>query len=242
MLHAARHGRAPGALRRRRPPADLVLVSARRSGPATRRTRRPRPWRSAAAESSPSGSDTTDRRAQGPEHRRPRRQVPPRRPRVHRLPHAHDDAAGFDLLALDLRNTKDSGGFHARGRGVREEQAGGAVADRRRLGPQAVDAAGAPDEGDARSGHGRPSDLPLAAQDGHMMVCNSLALKLAGDHRGDAGPAGRRHRERREGRADGHPQGRSDGPRLDTVRPAAHRRRDDRRARGRDEERGAATA
>ena len=47
-------------------------------------------------------------------------------------------------------------------------------------------------------------------QDGHMMVCNSLALKLSGIDRKTPDPAGRRHRARRLGRADRGPEGRGD--------------------------------
>ncbi len=102
--------------------------------------------------------------------------------------HTHMSMGGFDLLALDLRKTKDRPTSPA-GRGVREDAAGGRMADRRRVGREQWTPPLLPTKAllDPATG-----DHPtcLSRQDGHMMVCNSLALKLAGVTTATADPPG----------------------------------------------------
>ena len=55
--------------------------------------------------------------------------------------HTHMTSGGFDLLALDLRTRRIRRRVHAHAWPSTRRRAGGGVADRRRLGRQAVDAA-----------------------------------------------------------------------------------------------------
>ncbi len=150
--------------------------------------------------------------------------------------HTHMSMGGLNLLALDLRQDEGPGRLHAPGRGVREGQARGPVADGRRLGPRAVDAAAAADEGAARSGDGRPADLPGAPGRPHDGLQQPRA-EARGHHEGDAQPARRSDREGRLRRADGRSQGRGHGPRLEGP-PAPHEGGDRRRAARRGQARG----
>ncbi len=158
-----------------------------------------------------------------------RRKRPPRRAGFDRLPHAH--VHGRSRSARD-GPAQDEGSRRVhehRGR-LREEAARGHLADRRRLGPRAVDAPDAADEGAARPGHGRPSDLPPAAGRTHDGLQQPRAE--AGRHRQEhARSAGRRHRARLGGQSDRRPEGRSDEPRLEGP-PAPEEGRDRRGPQG----------
>lgn len=103
--------------------------------------------------------------------------------------HTHMSMGGFDLLALDLRQTKDGADFtrtlaaFAKTRPAGEWLTDGAW-DHEQWSPPRLPTKALldPATGD------RPACLQR--QDGHMVVCNSLALKLAGITRDTASPPG----------------------------------------------------
>ena len=103
--------------------------------------------------------------------------------------HTHMTMGGFNLLALDLRHTKDEADFTRRlGEFAKTRPAGRWLTDgawdHQQFTPPRLPTKALldPATGD------RPACL--SRQDGHMMVCNSLALKLAGITRETPDPAG----------------------------------------------------
>ena len=136
--------------------------------------------------------------------------------------HTHMSMGGLDLLALDLRKTKDPAEFTSMVAAYAKKQPAGiwltdGAWDHEQWTPPTLPTKALLDPA--------TGDHPtcLQRQDGHMMVCNSLALKLARHRQEHAGSAGRRHRARCVGQPDRRPQGRGDDPRLEGP-PAARRR------------------
>ncbi len=93
--------------------------------------------------------------------------------------HTHMSGAGFDLLAVDLQHTKDPADFTRRVAAYAAKQPPGAwltdgIWDQTQWTPPVLPTKALldPATGD------RPTCL--SRQDGHMVVCNSLALRLAG--------------------------------------------------------------
>ena len=103
--------------------------------------------------------------------------------------HTHMSMGGLDLLAMDLRKTKDPAEFTSTVAEYAKKQAPGiwltdGAWDHEQWTPPRL-----PTKADLDSATG---DHPscLQRQDGHMMVCNSLALKLGGVDKNTPDPAG----------------------------------------------------
>ena len=109
--------------------------------------------------------------------------------------HTHMSSGGFDLLALDLRQTKDGAEFtrmlaaYAKTRPAGEWLTDGAWDQKQWTPPRPAD------EGPARSGDRRPPDVPLAPGRPHDGL-QQPGAEARGRHGGDARSAGRRDRAR----------------------------------------------
>ena len=197
--------------RRAARPRRTSSSSRRGSGRATRRGPRRRPSPRATAGSSPSGRTREIRALAGPKTASSTGRAGASCPGFIDC-HTHMSMGGFNLLARGPAAHEGSRRTsRAQLAGFAKTRPAGPVADRRRLGPPAV---GEPEAcRRARCSIPRPATARPASsrQDGHMMVCNSLALEAREDHARHAGSAGRRHRAGRLGRADRRPEGRGDG-------------------------------
>jgi len=103
--------------------------------------------------------------------------------------HTHMSMGGLDLLALDLRKTKDPAEFTSMVAAYAKKQPAGiwltdGAWDHEQWTPPTLPTKALLDPA--------TGDHPtcLSRQDGHMMVCNSLALKLAGIDRNTPDPPG----------------------------------------------------
>jgi predicted amidohydrolase YtcJ len=103
--------------------------------------------------------------------------------------HTHMSMGGLDLLALDLRKTKDPAEFTSMVAAYAKKQPAGiwltdGAWDHEQWTPPALPTKALLDPA--------TGDHPtcLSRQDGHMMVCNSLALKLSGIDRNTPDPPG----------------------------------------------------
>ena len=121
---------------------------------------------------------------------------------------------GLDLLAMDLRKTKDPAEFTSIVAAYAKKQPAGIWLTDGAWDHEQWTPADAADEGAARPGHRRPSDLPPAAGRTHdgLQQPRAEAGRRRQEH---ARPAGRRHRARLDGQSDRRPEGRSDEPRLE---------------------------